>query len=125
MHTVWGCDKGLQPVTPANWLVMLDFPYAVAEIAVTVTNYNNSPTKEQNRPLSKMTAKNSNKSKLKMYTSTRKNTFTLVTLQSFSILGVISAEKCRLKIEKFTDINVCKFFSIFNLIFSADIQGCQ
>ena len=30
-----------------------------------------------------------------MYTSTRKNTFTLVTLQSFSISGVISAEKMR------------------------------
>ena len=47
----------------------------------------------QNRPFSKMAAENSNKSKLKTYTSTRKNTFTLVTLQSFSISGVISAEK--------------------------------
>ena len=46
-----------------------------------------------NRPLSKMAAENSNKSKLKTYASTRKNTFTLVTLQSFSISGVISAEK--------------------------------
>ena len=73
---------------------MLDFTYAVVEIAVTVINYNyNSPTKEQNRPFSKMAAKNSNKSKLKTYTSARKDTFTLVTLQSFSILGVISAEK--------------------------------
>ena len=35
-----------------------------------------------------MAAENSNKSKLKTYTSTRKNTFTLVTLQSFSISGV-------------------------------------
>ena len=34
-----------------------------------------------------------NKLKLKTYTSTRKNTFTLVPLQSFSISGVISAEK--------------------------------
>ena len=34
-----------------------------------------------------------NKSKLKTYTSTRKNTFTLVILKSFSISGVISAEK--------------------------------
>ena len=33
------------------------------------------------RPFSKMAAENSNKSKLKTYTSTRKNTFTLVTLQ--------------------------------------------
>ena len=37
------------------------------------------------RPFSKMAAENSNKSKLKTYTSTRKNTFTLVTMQSFSI----------------------------------------
>ena len=40
-----------------------------------------------------MAAENLNKSKLKTNTSTRKNTFTLVTLQSFSISGVISAEK--------------------------------
>ena len=46
-----------------------------------------------NRPFSKMAAKNSNRSILKTYTSTRKNTFTLVTLPSFSILGLISAEK--------------------------------
>ena len=46
-----------------------------------------------NRPFSKMAAKNSNKLKLKTYTSTRKSTFTLVTLQSFSISGVMSAEK--------------------------------
>ena len=94
MHTIQSCPLGLQPVTPANWLVMLDFTYAVVEIAVTVINYNNSPTKEQNRPFSKMAAKNSNKSKLKnVYQHCRKNTFTLVTLQSFSILSVISAEK--------------------------------
>ena len=47
----------------------------------------------ENRPFSKMAAENSNESKLKMYTSTRKNTFILVALQSFSISGVISAEK--------------------------------
>ena len=40
-----------------------------------------------------MAAENSNKSILKTYTSTRKNTFTLVTLQSFSISGELSAEK--------------------------------
>ena len=40
-----------------------------------------------------MVAENSDKSKLKTYNSTRKYTFTLVTLQSFSISGVISAEK--------------------------------
>ena len=46
-----------------------------------------------NRPFSKMAAENSNRSKLKTYTRTRKNTFTLVNLQNFSISGVISAEK--------------------------------
>ena len=46
-----------------------------------------------NRPFSKMAAENLNKSKLKTNTSTRKSTFTLVTLQSFSISGEISAEK--------------------------------
>lgn len=39
-----------------------------------------------------MAAENSNRSILKTYTSTRKNTFTLVTLQSFSISGELSAE---------------------------------
>ena len=38
-------------------------------------------------------AENLNKSKLKTNTSTRKSTFTLVTLPSFSISGEISAEK--------------------------------
>ena len=48
------------------------------------------------------------KLKLKMYTSTRKSIFTLVTLQSFSISGVISAEKMfKLKNEKFTDVCTC------------------
>ena len=46
-----------------------------------------------NRPFSKIAAEYSNKLKLKTYTSTRKGTFTLVTLQSFSISGVLSAEK--------------------------------
>ena len=62
-------------------------------------------------------------------TSTRKSTFTLVTLQSFSISGVISAEKCKLKNEKFTDVcmtggmtytpshaRICKFVK-FHLTF--------
>ena len=47
----------------------------------------------KNRPFSKMAAENSNKSKLETYTSTRKNTFTLVTLQSFNIPDIILAEK--------------------------------
>ena len=38
-----------------------------------------------------MAAENLNKSKFKTYTSTRKNTFTLETLQSFSISSVVSA----------------------------------
>ena len=47
-----------------------------------------------NRPFSKMAAEtDSNKSKLKTYTSTRKKTSSLVKLQSFSFSGVISAEK--------------------------------
>ena len=48
---------------------------------------------DHNRPFSKMADENLNKSKLKTNTSTRKSTFTLVTLQSFSISGEISAEK--------------------------------
>ena len=47
----------------------------------------------RNRPFSKVAAENANKTKLKTHPSTRKNTFTLETLQSFSISGVISAEK--------------------------------
>ena len=47
----------------------------------------------RNRSFSKVVAENSNKTKLKTYPSTRKNTFTLESLQSFSISGVISAEK--------------------------------
>ena len=46
-----------------------------------------------NRPFSKMATENLNKSKLKTYTSTRNNIFTLLTMQSFSISGVTSAEK--------------------------------
>ena len=57
------------------------------------------------RLFSKMAVENSNnKSKLKTYTSTRKNTFTLVTLQSFSISGVYQLRKCKWKIEKFRDV---------------------
>ena len=46
-----------------------------------------------NRLFSTMAAENSNKLKLKTYISIRKSAFTLVTLQSFSISGEISAEK--------------------------------
>ena len=48
---------------------------------------------KRNKPFSKMAAENSNRSILKTFTSARKNSFTLVTLPSFSISGVISAEK--------------------------------
>ena len=48
---------------------------------------------KRNKPFSKMAAENSNRSILKTFTSTRKNSFTLVTLPSFNISGVISAEK--------------------------------
>ena len=44
-----------------------------------------------------------------MYTSNRKNTFTLVTLQSFSISGVISAEK----IENFTDVCMTEGYAFY------------
>ena len=44
-----------------------------------------------------MVAENSDKSKLKTYTSTKNNTFTLVTLQRFSISGAISAEKMQVE----------------------------
>ena len=47
----------------------------------------------ESRPFSKMAAENSNRSISKTYTTTRKNTFPLVTLASFIISGVISAEK--------------------------------
>ena len=49
--------------------------------------------RKQKDSLGRMAAENSNKFKFKTYTSTRKSTFTLVTLQSFSVSGVISAEK--------------------------------
>ena len=72
-----------------------------------------------------MAAENSFKIKLKTHTRTRKNTFTLVTLQSFSISGVISAEKMYVEnLKKFTEVcmtgvgynapshtNVCKLFN--------------
>ena len=51
-------------------------------------------------------AENSNRSILKTYTSTRKNTFTLVTLPSFSISGLISAEKMSIENWKITDVCV-------------------
>ena len=72
-----------------------------------------------------MAAENSDQSNLKTYTSTRKNTFSLVTLQSFSTSGVISAEKMSVENWKiyrrlydwgYMSIN----FSIFDLHFSAD-----
>ena len=44
-------------------------------------------------PSPKMAAENSNKLKSKTYTSTRKSTFTLLTLERVSVSGVISAEK--------------------------------
>ena len=53
-----------------------------------------------NRPFSKMAAENSNKlkfAKIKNVYQTRKNTFTLVTLQSFSISGAISAEEMQVE----------------------------
>ena len=46
----------------------------------------------QNRPFSKMADENSNKSKLKTYTSTRKDTF------------AFNSNPAKLKIEKFTDV---------------------
>ena len=55
--------------------------------------YLHVPFNWPNRPFSKMAAENSNKLKLKTYTSARKSTFTLVTLQSFSTSDIISAEK--------------------------------
>ena len=53
-----------------------------------------------------------------MYSSTRKNTFILVTLPSFSISGVISAEKMY---DTPSHTNVCNFFQFSTYIFSADI----
>ena len=49
----------------------------------------NSIVSMVNRPISKVEAKIQKKSKLKMYTNNRKNAFTLVIRQSFSISGVI------------------------------------
>ena len=65
----------------------------VREIPQVVQTRNQQSSKARNRPFSKMAAENLNKSKLKTYTSTRKNPFTLVTRQSLSISGVLSAEK--------------------------------
>ena len=81
---------------------------------------------KSNRPFSKMAAENLNKlikisqNKKKTLTSTRKNTFTLVPLQSFSISGVASAEKMLVENWKIflfvwyytpSHTNVCKFFN--------------
>ena len=51
-----------------------------------------------------MAAENSNKLKLKTYTSTRKSILTLVTLPSFSISSEISAEEMYVENWKFTDV---------------------
>ena len=73
-----------------------------------------------NRPFSKMAAGNSNKSKLKKNTRTRKSTLTLETLPSFRISGKISAEKmyvenCKIyrRLYDYTPshTNVCKIFN--------------
>ena len=57
-----------------------------------------------------MAVENSNKSILKTYTSTRKNTFALVTLQSFEqhFKCYTSWENVGLKIEKITDVCMSK-----------------
>ena len=68
-----------------------------------------------------MAAENLNKLKLKTYSSTRKNTFTLVTLQSLSISGVISAEKKVSWKLKICMTNFCKFFNFqLTYMFLAD-----
>ena len=55
--------------------------------------HQNEDKRKLYRPFSKMAAENLNKSKLKANTTTRKSILTLVTLPSFSISGIISAEK--------------------------------
>ena len=71
------------------------------------------------RPFSKMAAENSNKSKLKTYTSTRKNTFSLVILQGFSNSGVISAQKLKnLETCRFTKVKVFFLVLVYVLNFS-------
>ena len=68
-----------------------------------------------NTPFSKMAAENSNKLKLKTYTSTIQNTFTLIALESFSISGVLSAEKIYRRLYDWgmhytpSHTNVCKY----------------
>ena len=76
------------------------------------------------RPFSKMVAENSNKSKLKTNTSTRRSTLTLVNLPSFRISGETSPEKIYVEHFKIyrrlydwgykaypSHTNVCKFFN--------------
>ena len=55
--------------------------------------YKSSLRHSGGKTFSKMAAEKFNKSKLKVNTSTRKNTLTLLTLPSFSISGEKSAEK--------------------------------
>ena len=66
----------------------------------------NMCTRKNNRPFSKMPAENSNRSILKTCISTRKNTFTLETLPSFSISGVIyiTRENVSWNFKKITDV---------------------
>ena len=71
----------------------MEFHEVDASLAKMVNHIKHLLEKGRNRPFPKMAAENSNKSKLKSYTSTRKNTFALATLPSFSISGVVSAEK--------------------------------
>ena len=68
-----------------------------------------------NRPFSKMAAENSNRSILKMCTSTGNNTFTIVTLPMFSIswCNISWKNVCIIPPVILTSVN----FSIFNLRF--------
>ena len=72
-----------------------------------------------------MAAENSNKSKLKMYTCTRKNAFTLVSCKVSTFEVWYQLRKCKLKIEKFRDVcmtggimhtpshtNICKCYEL-------------
>ena len=59
--------------------------------------YDTEASRSFSAPFSKMEAENLDKLELKTYTSPRKSIFTLVTLQSFSFSGVISAKKMQVK----------------------------
>ena len=72
---------------------MIALPRAVNELPTNSASMYHVIAISCNRPFSKLAAENSNRSILKTYTSTRRNAFTLVTLQSFNLSGVISAEK--------------------------------